>query len=170
MRWRSLRRRWEDIRKVDVSPPIVVSCERLVEEQVGPVMHPPMTDRFAAGDYIALAAKTRPDGWQKWSAAQPEAPKPRSTRFLDHHWRRPQPAAWVSLCAQRSWPSMTSAKAASSRHSAFSPMAHITASSVRRWRRRRLGSNNLCLGFARPFKKISMRRLESHTVAVPNLT
>lgn len=149
----------EDIRKVDLSPPIVVSCERsvamrwliprlsefqdrhpeidfhlsvggggfdfardritlairrldfaidanwqverLIEEEVGPVMHPAMTDRFAAGDYVALAAKTRPDGWQKWSTAHPDAPKPRSTRFLDHHFLMVEAAAsglGVAMC------------------------------------------------------------------------
>ena len=149
----------EDIRKVDLSPPIVVSCERsvamrwliprlsefqdrhpeidfhlsvggggfdfardritlairrldfaidanwqverLIEEEVGPVMHPAMTDRFAAGDYVALAAKTRPDGWQKWSTAHPDAPKPRSTRVLDHHFLMVEAAAsglGVAMC------------------------------------------------------------------------
>ncbi|MGV4797040.1 LysR substrate-binding domain-containing protein [Rhizobium sp. F40D2] len=149
----------EDIRKVDLSPPIVVSCERsvamrwliprlsefqdrhpeidfhlsvggggvdfardritlairrldfaidanwqierLIEEEVGPVMHPAMTDRFAAGDYVALAAKTRPDGWQKWSTVHPDAPKPRSTRSLDHHFLMVEAAAsglGVAMC------------------------------------------------------------------------
>jgi len=149
----------EDIRKVDLSPPIVVSCERsvamrwliprlsefqdrhpeidfhlsvggggfdferdritlairrldfaidanwqverLIEEEVGPVMHPAMTDRFAAGGYVALAAKTRPDGWQKWSTAHPDAPKPRSTRVLDHHFLMVEAAAsglGVAMC------------------------------------------------------------------------
>ncbi|MBW9065941.1 LysR family transcriptional regulator [Rhizobium herbae] len=149
----------EDIRKVDLSPPIVVSCERsvamrwliprlsefqdrhpeidfhlsvggggfdfardritiairrldfaidanwqverLIEEEVGPVMHPAMTDRFAAGGYVALAAKTRPDGWQRWSTAHPDAPKPRSTRFLDHHFLMVEAAAsglGVAMC------------------------------------------------------------------------
>ncbi|WP_018238785.1 LysR substrate-binding domain-containing protein [Ensifer sp. BR816] len=149
----------EDIRRVDVSPPIVVSCERsvamrwliprlsefqdrhpeidlhlsvggggfdfardritlairrldfaidanwqvgrLIEEEVGPVMHPAMADRFAAGDYVALAANTRPDAWQKWAAAHQDAPKPRSTRFLDHHFLMVEAAAGglgVAMC------------------------------------------------------------------------
>lgn len=89
------------IRRLDFAINANWEVERLIEEQVGPVMVPAMTDRFAAGDYVALAAKTRPDSWQKWSAAQPDAPKPRSTRFLDHHFLMVEAAAGglgVAMC------------------------------------------------------------------------
>jgi DNA-binding transcriptional LysR family regulator len=149
----------EDIRKVETSPPIVVSCERsvamrwliprlsefqdrhpdidlhlsvgggsfdfareritlairrldfaidprwhverMIAEEVGPVMHPDMAERFSAGNYVALAAKTRPDAWSKWSAACPNAPKPRSTRWFDHHFLMVEAAAsglGVAMC------------------------------------------------------------------------
>ncbi|MDK4735184.1 LysR substrate-binding domain-containing protein [Rhizobium sp. CNPSo 3490] len=89
------------IRRLDFAIDANWQVERLIEEEVGPVMHPAMTDRFAAGDYVALAAKTRPDGWQKWSTAHPDAPKPRSTRFLDHHFLMVEAAAGglgVAMC------------------------------------------------------------------------
>ncbi|QKK26727.1 LysR substrate-binding domain-containing protein [Rhizobium hidalgonense] len=89
------------IRRLDFAIDADWQIERLIEEEVGPVMHPSMTDRFAAGGYVALAAKTRPDGWQKWSTANPDAPKPRSTRFLDHHFLMVEAAAsglGVAMC------------------------------------------------------------------------
>ncbi|MBB6219588.1 LysR substrate-binding domain-containing protein [Rhizobium leguminosarum] len=89
------------IRRLDFAIDANWQVERLIDEEVGPVMHPAMTDRFAAGGYVALAAKTRPDGWQKWSTAHPDAPKPRSTRFLDHHFLMVEAAAsglGVAMC------------------------------------------------------------------------
>ncbi|WP_244512667.1 LysR family transcriptional regulator [Ensifer sp. LC163] len=89
------------IRRLDfaVDPRCLVT--RLMREEVGPVMQAGMVERFRVGDYIALASKTRPDAWNKWAHANPEAPKPRSTRFMDHHFLMAEAAAsglGVAMC------------------------------------------------------------------------
>ena len=89
------------IRRLDFAIDANWQIERLIQEEVGPVMDPAMADRFASGDYVALAAKTRPDGWKKWSIAHTDAPKPRSMRFLDHHFLMVEAAAsglGVAMC------------------------------------------------------------------------
>lgn len=148
------------IRRLDFAIDANWQVERLIEEEVGPVMHPAMADRFAAGGYVALAAKTRPDAWQKWSAAHPDAP--RSTRFLDHHFLMVEAAAGglgVAMCAKIiALDDIRKGRLAAPL--GFKPDGSHTASFVRRWRRRRLGSINLCRGFSPPFTTISMRCLE----------
>ena len=89
------------IRRLDflVGPNWTVT--RLMEESVGPVMQPAMHDRFLAAEYVALGAKTRPDAWGTWATANPDAPTPRATRFLDHHFLVVEAAAsglGVAMC------------------------------------------------------------------------
>lgn len=74
------------IRRLDfpVAPEWTVT--QLMAEQVGPVMLPSMRERFEVGEYVALGSRTRPLAWQLWLDAHPEAPKPRTTRLLDHHF------------------------------------------------------------------------------------
>lgn len=89
------------IRRLDFAIDPRWHVEQLIAEEVGPVMHPDMVERFSAGAYVALAAKTRPNAWSKWSADCREAPKPRSTRFLDHHFLMVEAAAsglGVAMC------------------------------------------------------------------------
>ena len=59
---------------------------RFMAERVGPVMLPSMRDRFIAGDYVALGTKTRPLAWQLWLESRQDAPRPRATQLLDHHF------------------------------------------------------------------------------------
>jgi len=59
---------------------------KLMPERVGPVMVPSMRGRFDNGDYVALGSRTRPQAWTMWLDAHPDAPKPRATRLLDHHF------------------------------------------------------------------------------------
>lgn len=89
------------IRRLDFAIDPRWHVERMIAEEVGPVMHPEIVDRFFAGTYVALAAKTRPDAWSEWSAACPHAPKPRSTRVFDHHFLMAEAAAsglGVAMC------------------------------------------------------------------------
>lgn len=58
----------------------------LMAEQVGPVMLPAMRERFETGAYVALGSKTRPLAWQMWLEMRPDAPRPRATQLLDHHF------------------------------------------------------------------------------------
>jgi DNA-binding transcriptional LysR family regulator len=58
----------------------------LMPERVGPVMLPSLRGSFEKGDYVALGARTRPNAWQAWLDAHPSAPRPRTTRLLDHHF------------------------------------------------------------------------------------
>ena len=60
--------------------------ETLFPERVGPVMVDGMQERFAAGNYVALVAKTRPQAWDDWLVAHPEAPRPAERRGMDHHF------------------------------------------------------------------------------------
>ncbi|WP_421589910.1 LysR family transcriptional regulator [Shinella sp. M27] len=87
------------IRRLDFSIDANWRVEGLFEEAVGPVMHPDMAERFAAGHYVALAARTRPDAWQKWLSAHPDRDRPESTRFLDHHFLMVEAAlAGLGVC------------------------------------------------------------------------
>lgn len=87
------------IRRLDFSIDANWRVESLFEEAVGPVMHPDMAQRFAAGNYVGLAARTRPDAWQKWLAAHPDCARPGSTRFLDHHFLMVEAAlAGLGVC------------------------------------------------------------------------
>jgi DNA-binding transcriptional LysR family regulator len=58
----------------------------LMPERVGPVMTPLQRERFETGSYVALGSRTRPNAWQTWLNAHPDAPRPRTTRLLDHHF------------------------------------------------------------------------------------
>jgi DNA-binding transcriptional LysR family regulator len=74
------------IRRLDflVDPEWIII--RLMPERVGPVMLPPLRKRFESGDYVALGSRTRPDAWEAWLDAHMDAPRPRTTRLLDHHF------------------------------------------------------------------------------------
>ncbi|OAP36881.1 transcriptional regulator [Sinorhizobium glycinis] len=74
------------IRRLDfpVEPEWMIT--RLMPERVGPVMLHSHRQRFDRGDYVALGSRTRPNAWQMWLDGHPSAPRPRSTRLLDHHF------------------------------------------------------------------------------------
>lgn len=74
------------LRRLDFPIPDGWTVEPLWPERIGPVMVPAMTDRFKRGDYIALGTRTRPDAWSTWLVDNPEVPRPRETRMLDHHF------------------------------------------------------------------------------------
>ena len=74
------------IRRLDFALPEAWHVQRLFAEKMGPVMTPELAPAFAAGDYIALGAKTRPDAWSHWLSAHPSAPRPSEIRFHDHHF------------------------------------------------------------------------------------
>lgn len=74
------------IRRLDFPVDPEWTITRLMAERVGPVMLPHMRPRFVAGDYVALGSRTRPLAWQLWLVAHPDAPRPRATRLLDHHF------------------------------------------------------------------------------------
>lgn len=74
------------IRRLDFALPEAWQVRRLFAEKMGPVMAPRLAPAFAAGDYIALGAKTRPDAWQNWLSAHPSIPRPSEIRFHDHHF------------------------------------------------------------------------------------
>lgn len=59
---------------------------KLMPERVGPVMLPALRQRFASGDYVALGSRTRPHAWEAWLHAHMDAPRPRTTQLLDHHF------------------------------------------------------------------------------------
>lgn len=59
---------------------------RLMPERVGPVVLPSLRKRFEEGDYVALGSRTRPNAWTKWLDEHADVPRPRATRFLDHHF------------------------------------------------------------------------------------
>jgi DNA-binding transcriptional LysR family regulator len=58
----------------------------LFAEEVGPVMTPASVEAFAAGDYVALGAATRPSAWDDWLAENPHVARPRDRRVFDHHF------------------------------------------------------------------------------------
>ena len=53
----------------------------LMRESMGPVMTPALLPGFEAGDYVALASRTRPAAWDDWLGRQPgrAARAPRAT-------------------------------------------------------------------------------------------
>lgn len=59
---------------------------KLMPELVGPVMLPSLRQRFESGDYVALGSRTRPHAWEAWFDQHMDAPRPRTTRLLDHHF------------------------------------------------------------------------------------
>ena len=59
---------------------------RLMPERVGPVMLPSLRRRFENGDYVALGSRTRPNAWETWFGEHKDAPRPRTSRLLDHHF------------------------------------------------------------------------------------
>ncbi|MEM8797055.1 MAG: LysR family transcriptional regulator [Pseudomonadota bacterium] len=74
------------LRRLDFSLDAKWAGQRLFPETVGPVMVETMRERFAAGDYIALVSRTRPEAWDHWLSVHPEAPRPRERREMDHHF------------------------------------------------------------------------------------
>ncbi len=89
------------IRRLDFPVGSDWTVTRLMDEEVGPVMRPAMAERFQSGDYVALGARTRPDAWRRWADANPDAPVPRTTRLLDHHFLIGEAAAnglGVAMC------------------------------------------------------------------------
>ena len=74
------------IRRLDFPVDPEWTVIRLMAEQVGPVMVSSMRERFEAGAYVALGSKTRPLAWQMWLDMRPDAPRPRATQLLDHHF------------------------------------------------------------------------------------
>jgi len=74
------------IRRLDFAWPDTWHVRRLFAEKMGPVMSPQLAPAFAAGDYIALGSKTRPEAWSDWLSAHPSAPPPTEIRYYDHHF------------------------------------------------------------------------------------
>lgn len=74
------------IRRLDFPVDPSWTVVHLMPERVGPVMLPALRERFDAGDYVALGARTRPTAWEAWLGAHPQAPHPRTLRLLDHHF------------------------------------------------------------------------------------
>ncbi len=74
------------IRRLDFALPEAWHVQRLFAERMGPVMSPGLAPGFAAGDYIALGSRTRPDAWPHWLAAHPSVQRPADIRFYDHHF------------------------------------------------------------------------------------
>ncbi|MEH6631007.1 MAG: LysR family transcriptional regulator [Halopseudomonas aestusnigri] len=73
----------------------------LMKETIGPVMQPAMKVHFINHNYIALGSKTRPKAWDEWFKEHPSTPRPRETRFQDHHFLMIEGAAnglGVGLC------------------------------------------------------------------------
>lgn len=89
------------IRRLDFAVPEPWHVQKLFAEQVGPVMSPRSISGFSAGNYIALASRTRPDAWHHWLSAHPSAPHPSEIRYYDHHFLITEAAAaglGVALC------------------------------------------------------------------------
>lgn len=59
---------------------------KLMPERVGPVMLPGLRARFESGNYVALGSRTRPGAWEAWFEAHGDAPRPASSRLMDHHF------------------------------------------------------------------------------------
>lgn len=74
------------IRRLDFPVAPDWTIVKLMPERVGPVMLSGMRSRFDAGDYVALGSRTRPEAWQSWLDRHREAPRPRTTQLLDHHF------------------------------------------------------------------------------------
>jgi DNA-binding transcriptional LysR family regulator len=73
------------IRRLDFPLPEAWHVQRLFAEKMGPVMSRQLAPAFAAGDYIALGSKTRPDAWSHWLSAHPSVHRPTEIRYYDHH-------------------------------------------------------------------------------------
>lgn len=74
------------LRRLDFPLDPAWATRTLFAETVGPVMVGALEDRFAAGDYVALVSRTRPEAWDRWLASHPEAPRPKQRREMDHHF------------------------------------------------------------------------------------
>lgn len=74
------------IRRLDFSLPEAWHVQRLFAEKMGPIMSPQLAPAFAAGDYIALGSRTRPDAWSHWLFAHPSVHRPTEIRYYDHHF------------------------------------------------------------------------------------
>ncbi|RWC00305.1 MAG: LysR family transcriptional regulator [Mesorhizobium sp.] len=74
------------IRRLDFALPEAWHVQRLFAEKVGPIMSPQLAPAFAAGDYIALGSRTRPDAWSHWLSAHPSVRRPAEIRYYDHHF------------------------------------------------------------------------------------
>lgn len=87
------------LRRLDFAIDSSWQVQELFREEIGPVLHPDLVERFSKGDYVALAARTRLEAWQKWLDANPHATKPGSTRFFDHHFLMVEAAlAGLGVC------------------------------------------------------------------------
>jgi DNA-binding transcriptional LysR family regulator len=74
------------IRRLDFPAPSQWTIITLMPERMGPVTPPSQKEKFAAGDYVALGSRTRPNAWSAWLEAHPDAPRPRTMRLFDHHF------------------------------------------------------------------------------------
>ncbi|WP_419905475.1 LysR family transcriptional regulator [Kiloniella sp.] len=74
------------IRRLDFPIEPSWSVIPLMKETIGPVMQPAMKVHFINHNYIALGSKTRPEAWDDWLKEHPSTPRPRETRFQDHHF------------------------------------------------------------------------------------
>jgi len=89
------------IRRLDFAVEPHWRVEQLFQEEIGPVMPPEMAPAFCRGDYLGLGTKTRPRAWEQWLSMQPEQPRPREIRLLDHHFLMAEAAAGnlgVAMC------------------------------------------------------------------------
>ena len=89
------------IRRMDFPVDPKWSVETLFEESIGPIMQPPMSDRFLAGEYIALGSNTRPNAWNDWLAQHRSVPPPKELHLMDHHFLMVEAAAYglgVAMC------------------------------------------------------------------------
>jgi hypothetical protein len=71
-----------------------------------PVMSPQLTPAFAAGDYIGLGSRTRPEAWSDWLSAHSSVHRPNEIRYYDYHFLMVEAAsaglgvASVHLCSR----------------------------------------------------------------------
>ena len=74
------------IRRLDFMVDPEWTIIKLMPERVGPVMVPGLRARFESGHYVALGSRTRPGAWETWFETHGDAPRPASSRLLDHHF------------------------------------------------------------------------------------
>ena len=74
------------LRRLDFALSEAWHVRHLFAERVGPVMSPRLLPAFAAGNYVALGSKTRPEAWQNWLSAHPSVRPPSDIRYYDHHF------------------------------------------------------------------------------------
>ena len=89
------------IRRLDFPIDPSWTVHSLMKETIGPVMKPEMQVHFINNNYIPLGALTRPNAWQDWYKDHLNSPRPRETRFLDHHFLMVESAAnglGIALC------------------------------------------------------------------------